>query len=1314
MARGYLGKISAIVTANTDDFSRRLSGAARDADKWANSVQRSFNTASTNARTAFDNIFTPLQKVQRALEGVQRINPQVNTRGVEALVLAAEQLAKPLSGAVKQFSQLGDGIQSSLSPALASLQSQLVGVRDAFVAGGSVGVSELTRLKAQVEDTAAAFSRLTEAQNLARRGPRGNELAFADPRVRDALNASADVRTRAAAAPASVLASGQVGRDVRELTRLDELITRARARVESRILLNLDTSNAESRLNSLIARQGQLRNSLESQIGGQNFVSRDDLASSASRTREQQAARALTDQQRLADNEIALLQRREQAAKAVEASRLSDQQRVTDNEIALLQRREQAAKEVEARRLADQQRAADNEIAIIQNRERAALEAERTRLANRPVPLGDSLRFGAESRARDRLGPRLDEPFGASQRGLSSLQSQITGVKSQLDALPNSFRSQFIPSIAAAEREFVRLSSGAIPATAGQIENASNDVRRLEADLARVSATSRLPTFNEFIDAASLRRATGELKALGNILNRIGAEAGGPAAAAFDRLRAYIQNASLAGTLNLPAVRREIVRLEQEAAQAAAAVGGIRAGAAFREIQRGGDVASGRFQNVGLAVQQAAFAFEDFFSVTGGLDQRIRAAGNNISQLGFILGGTAGLIAGIATVITTQLVVGLIKWYNAGVSTEDQVKSLNDSLSRQKSLVEGLADAFSSLARDIERISLSKPGQEAAQFARQIDDVRKKQRELAEERAAAVDPAVQRERGIIQARERELQAESNPGARVGLNIAIAQARRRERAAVEAAASRAPVTPEEAAAQTVQARRDREIGRLLRERSNPGGLDEQVNAIRQRFAAEQERVVGDVAGAGDRRQQIEAARRRVVQEQENIRAQEEFSRSRLQTLFFGDPLTDQRNQQLQALEQTLVSLTSAMSDATDELEIRVLESARAAAKDIESAQAEVARGVEAGVQGAVGLQSVLDGLGERLSAAVDSLAEARRRAQETRSPLDDAAATAAQQQVDEIRRSISQRQEEASAIGAATSALERFADALDRVAQQALQNLEQSQRRADEARLRDLGFSTPQSRDARARAERDLERQRQLEGQVAGATAAARARAQQDPVTADIERRIATIDAQLQSTGVLDAGVREALAEERARLQREADARVRQAIENDRAVQNARDASDREAQRQESVARGAELAFTPAQRAAEDLARQFNDISNFFRDQVDRGLMAPDAATLEAQDAQRRALRDSVRQTAPAMFALRDQVANAVLQGPSRAALQASDVSTMQGQTELNRLLRGDDAARNQDLVELQRQNNELTKQLVDLQRNAGIPPVLDL
>ena len=53
--------------------------------------------------------------------------------------------------------------------------------------------------------------------------------------------------------------------------------------------------------------------------------------------------------------------------------------------------------------------------------------------------------------------------------------------------------------------------------------------------------------------------------------------------------------------------------------------------------------------------------------------------------------------------------------------------------------------------------------------------------------------------------------------------------------------------------------------------------------------------------------------------------------------------------------------------------------------------------------------------------------------------------------------------------------------------------------------------------------------------------------------------------------------------------------------------------------------------------------------------------------------------------------------NALLQGPSRAALQATDITTTQGQSELNRLIRGDDAALDVNLVELQKQSEELAR-----------------
>ena len=81
----------------------------------------------------------------------------------------------------------------------------------------------------------------------------------------------------------------------------------------------------------------------------------------------------------------------------------------------------------------------------------------------------------------------------------------------------------------------------------------------------------------------------------------------------------------------------------------------------------------------------------------------------------------------------------------------------------------------------------------------------------------------------------------------------------------------------------------------------------------------------------------------------------------------------------------------------------------------------------------------------------------------------------------------------------------------------------------------------------------------------------------------------------------------------------------------------------------------------------------------------------------------------MRQTAPAIFGMADAVQNAVLQGPSRAALQASDVTTMQGASELNRLIRGDDSAKNVDTVELQKQTAELQKLVAIAQAN-GVPP----
>jgi hypothetical protein len=59
----------------------------------------------------------------------------------------------------------------------------------------------------------------------------------------------------------------------------------------------------------------------------------------------------------------------------------------------------------------------------------------------------------------------------------------------------------------------------------------------------------------------------------------------------------------------------------------------------------------------------------------------------------------------------------------------------------------------------------------------------------------------------------------------------------------------------------------------------------------------------------------------------------------------------------------------------------------------------------------------------------------------------------------------------------------------------------------------------------------------------------------------------------------------------------------------------------------------------------------------------------------------------------------------MLQGPSRAALNVSDVSTTQGASELTRLLRGDDSAKDVNLAELQKQTGYLEDIRNDLKAN---------
>jgi hypothetical protein len=292
-------------------------------------------------------------------------------------------------------------------------------------------------------------------------------------------------------------------------------------------------------------------------------------------------------------------------------------------------------------------------------------------------------------------------------------------------------------------------------------------------------------------------------------------------------------------------------------------------------------------------------------------------------------------------------------------------------------------------------------------------------------------------------------------------------------------------------------------------------------------------------------------------------------------------------------------------------------------------------------------------------------------------------------------------QEAAALEAATMQVNRFSESLARATAEAESNINAATQRDEEARraLLTPGGGDQQIR-ASTKAETDVEEQRRANREVEQATALARNRLEREandpnnPLAGTFER-LRKIEEDLAS-GNPNVN-RDELVRERKRLNDQVD----RPVFEDFNVRAARNRSTFIEERQKAENRGIELAMTPAERAGKELARGLNDVESAIGSgDVDIGAGA---------QAQRRIIDESMRQTAPAIFNMADEVMNAVVQGPSRAALQVNDITTAQGAAELNRLLRGDDSAKNQNLIELQKQSNSLTE-LVTIARENGAPP----
>lgn len=303
-----------------------------------------------------------------------------------------------------------------------------------------------------------------------------------------------------------------------------------------------------------------------------------------------------------------------------------------------------------------------------------------------------------------------------------------------LDAVPESARGRFVGRATEIATTLTNPS-----ATSGDVDAAAASAKKLKEEMTAVTSQVNKfsGTFKEAFEASQVDSANAKLRVLQQILIRAGVSSGEAVEKAEELAAEYERAASSANGFLTRA--KQIAAAEKEAVAAAQrrVGGGVNVD---RQFSRAGDIGRGGFDKFSLGLQQAAFAVDDFFSATGGFDQKIRAISNNLTQLGFIVGGTTGLFVALGVAVAAQAAIGIAKFVRGGKTAEDMAKTLNDSLEKQKTLANELRDSFKSLGETIASKGFSEATNQGRAFRKELEEIIKKQREAREERALEANP----------------------------------------------------------------------------------------------------------------------------------------------------------------------------------------------------------------------------------------------------------------------------------------------------------------------------------------------------------------------------------------------------------------------------------------------------------------------------------------------------------------------------------------------------------------------------------------------
>lgn len=357
-------------------------------------------------------------------------------------------------------------------------------------------------------------------------------------------------------------------------------------------------------------------------------------------------------------------------------------------------------------------------------------------LSNRAVAAG--AKPPTKKTANDLFGP----PLLSAERSADLLKGKIRGLQSEFDKMAPAAQGAYAGPINKLRNDLAALPANA---TRAQVLALVKDFERLESAIKKINTkTTFNKNFAAFIDETAPRQYANQFDAIRSKMVELGAAADGGVSRAVEALGGKLQKASTNGTLGVKQTREEIRKLMLDVGRAAVAenlMTKAQSKSFLGGVMRSGDI--GRFgaDKIGLALNQTAYVIDDFMSSSGGLDMKMRAIGNNLTQIGFIVGGTAGLFASLGTIVATNVGIMLYKWINGGKESQDVAKALSATFSEQTSVVEKLSQAYGSLSQSISASSNAQKGvaQGGSIVGFSIESLRSRQGQAAETGQGVID-----------------------------------------------------------------------------------------------------------------------------------------------------------------------------------------------------------------------------------------------------------------------------------------------------------------------------------------------------------------------------------------------------------------------------------------------------------------------------------------------------------------------------------------------------------------------------------------------